>query len=163
LHYELTEGQRINSQLEAHIRDLEDHDILSAAAELCADQAVEADAFLGGLHGQIPVHSVALLPSIGGDHEDNLAAVIDFVKEPETANPISPCFRLIPFEFFDVSTEKRLCTELGIDVIKQAGNHLFPLGSKVRSKVGLELLGLEYPVVTQRSAPGPSWPGDARF
>jgi hypothetical protein len=150
LHYELTEGQRINSQLEAHIRDLEDHDILSAAAELCADQAVEADAFLGGLHGQIPVHSVALLPSIGGDHEDNLAAVIDFVKEPETANPISPCFRLIPFEFFDVSAEKRLRPELGI-------------GPKVRSKVGLELLGLEYPVVTQRSAPGPSWPGDARF
>jgi hypothetical protein len=96
------------------------------------------------------VNSVAFLPGIGGDHEDNLAAVIDFVKEPETANPISPCFRLIPFEFFDVSAEKRLRPELGI-------------GSKVRSKVGLELLGLEYPVVTQRSAPGPSWPGDARF
>jgi len=150
LHYELTEGQRINSQLEAHIRDLEDHDILSAAAELCADQAVETDTFLGGLHGQLPMNSVALLPRIGGDHEDNLTAVIDFVKEPEPANPISPCFRPIPFELFDVSAEKRLRAELGI-------------GSKVRSKVGLELLRLEYPVVTQRSAPGPSWPGDARF
>jgi hypothetical protein len=25
------------------------------------------------------------------------------------------------------------------------------------------LFRLEYPVVTQRSAPGPSWPGDARL
>ena len=29
---------------------------LSAAAEFCADQAVEADPFLGGLHGQLLVH-----------------------------------------------------------------------------------------------------------
>ena len=109
------------------------------------------------------MNSVAFLPRIGSDYKDYFAAVIDFVKEPETANPISPCFRLIPFEFFDVSAEKRLRAELGIDIITQPGDHLFPLGSKVRSKVGLELLGLEYPVVTQRSAPGPSWPGDARF
>jgi hypothetical protein len=49
---------------------------------------------------------MALLARVGRDHEDDFAVVVDFVEEPEPADPIPPGFRLIPFELLDVPAEK---------------------------------------------------------
>jgi hypothetical protein len=74
----------------------------------------------------LPRDSITLLTRIGRDHEDNLAAVVDFVKEPEPADPIPPGLWSIPFKLLDISAEIWLCPELGIDIIKQTGDDLFP-------------------------------------
>ena len=56
---------------------------LSAAAELCADQAVEADAFLGGLHGQLPVH-------VGRDSHEESSAERATGKRDWDLLPVAP-------------------------------------------------------------------------
>jgi hypothetical protein len=74
----------------------------------------------------VKMGSIALLTSICSDHEDNLAAVVDFIKEPESADPIPPGLWSVPFELLDISAEIGLRPELGIDIINEPGDHLFP-------------------------------------
>ena len=112
---------------------------------------------------QDAVESVALLACVGGEHEDDFAVVVDFVEKPEAADPVPPSLRLVTFELLDVPPEEGSLPKLGIDVISQPGDYLIPARAEVRLEVGLELLCLEDPIVTQRSVPGLFLPGNVRF
>jgi hypothetical protein len=74
---------------------------------------------------------IAALSRIGGEHKDDLAAVVDFIEKAVHSDPIAPGLRPIAFEFFDIAAEKRLLTELWINIVSQLGDDLLAMGAEI--------------------------------
>lgn len=73
---------------------------------------------------------IAALPCVRGEHEDDFAHGVDFVKKTIHSNTVAPGFRTITFQFLDVAAEIWLPSELRIDIIMQLGDDLFPAGAE---------------------------------
>jgi hypothetical protein len=93
----------------------------------------------------------ALGPERGRDHENDLFFVIDFVEEAVIPDAIPPRFGRISRQFFDVLSEIRLLSKLGIDISFEFGGYFFLTIPESPLQIALELFGLEDPEVTQQT------------
>lgn len=94
----------------------------------------------------------------GGDHEDDMVVLVDFVEEPPSPDSIAPGVRLERLELADVGTEVRVVPQAGIDNLFQFADDLRVARPGYAMQVFGELKGLEYTVITQRSALDPRGP-----
>src|SRR4030066_1614745 len=105
--------------------------------------------------------SVALGSEPRPDHENDLFLVVDFVEKTVIPDAVAPGLGGISLQLLDVLPKKGLLLELRINIFFEFSNDLPSSGAEDLPEILMQLLGLEYPEITQRT--GPSSCGLGRF